>query len=466
MNKLLLMLFFFMTPFCGLTQTLEIGQQSGDNFTYDSSKQYTVIKLSSINLPEGEDDSSLITRAIKRFALDRKQFGLGYIEVTPEFGEPEKTFLFSYERDSNDIYSYESLGATDGLELQLIRPFIFDGPVTVKIVVQEWEGENNAVIKKIINASNDLSLSTEQITGINSLLSTIETIFPADSKFDAITLQVSPEDIKGSEIAITAAGENFITIELDTTESFFKGFNLHNGLDRAQIRDYKAWQNVISDANKNARNDGLEPLYALARSYSNYVGQLPLNSLDQAILTACSIKDWASDAVNGLEFDGKTSRFSATNYSQLPTADLSVVRGGRCDFYGVDCNNENCFKMSDFINKSSTENARKKAASMYIDGELVITFNNSEIKLTSDEFINSFRIRRTAFFEIENNGPNNWSYHFRDGKLDLRINGKRYLGSPIVIDLVKDDEGYRVTGIEIQADNNEQIASVRLNELQ
>ena len=122
--------------------------------------------------------------------------------------------------------------------------------------------------------------------------------------------------------------------------------------------------------------------------------------------------------------------------------------------------------MSDFINKSSTENARKKAASMYIDGELVITFNNSEIKLTSDEFINSFRIRRTAFFEIENNGPNNWSYHFRDGKLDLRINGKRYLGSPIVIDLVKDDEGYRVTGIEIQADNNEQIASVRLNELQ
>ena len=40
------------------------------------------------------------------------------------------------------------------------------------------------------------------------------------------------------------------------------------------------------------------------------------------------------------------------------------------------------------------------------------------------------------------------------------------MGSPIVIDLVKDDEGYRVTGIEIQADNNEQIASVRLNELQ
>ena len=34
------------------------------------------------------------------------------------------------------------------------------------------------------------------------------------------------------------------------------------------------------------------------------------------------------------------------------------------------------------------------------------------------------------------------------------------------LDLVKDDEGYRVSGIEIQADNNEQIASVRLNELQ
>ncbi|OZG71577.1 hypothetical protein BTA51_20050 [Hahella sp. CCB-MM4] len=437
---------------------LSIGNQSGEPFLYDQGKDYVTISLKDLNLPSINERGSKLFEFLKELFLDRKKYGVAYIQVTPEFGEKQKTVIFTYERDDDERYKFRYVGANNGVTYLISSPFIYGGPVSIDVVLKEWEDEvASSAVKTILSATESSPLAVEYqniLSNVTLLLDLVEALFPPDSTEEALSLKLNPADIKKKDIQISGEGADFFKITLTTIGSFFMDFDTENGLRRAHIENIDAWKQVLNNADKNLSSDGKEPLVAVVQSFSDYVSTLPINRNDKAILTACAINDWADNAVNGnTSFEDEKVQFTAHDYSKLPTSNLELVRNSRCDFSGVNCNSSNCLAMSDFINKSSRSSARRIASKLYLDGELTITLSDSEIVLTPDEYISSFRIIRPAFFQIEPTGPNSWSYYFQKGSLDVRINGDRYMPYDIRIDLVKETVSeasrYIVSGIEI-----------------
>jgi len=440
---------------------LSLAGQSGKAFAYNKADNYATISLKELNLPSIEDDSSNLAKFFKQIFLNRKRYGIAYIEVTPPFKEPEKTILFTFERESDDRYKFKYIGASSDITYQISQPFIYSDPVNVNIVIKEWEDENaSSAVKTILSTAGSSSMAAgygSLLSNITLMLDLVEALFPADSTEEALSLRLNPDDINSQDIQVNGDDANFFKLVLRSEEPFFQDFDTEKGLKRAGIVSTKTWKQVISAADKNLGLDGLEPLVAVVQSYADHVSTLPINRKDQAILTACSINDWANNAVNGdVVFENKRIQFTAHDYSKLTTANLKIVRGSDCDFKGVICRTSNCLAMSDFINKSSRKAAREIASSLYMDGELTITFNDTEQTLTPDEYILLFRISRPAYFDSEPTGPDSWSYYFEENKLDLRIDGNRYKPYKIRIDLVNDKRSdgdhFFVVGIEIEAD--------------
>jgi hypothetical protein len=441
---------------------LELGSQSGELFSYNNEKEYASINLKDLNLPSIEDTDSKLAKFFKKLFIDRKKYGVAYIEVTPEFGDKQKTILFTYERASKDRYKYKYIGAKGNITYPISREFIYTDPVSIDIIIKEWEDENaSSAVKTILDAagSSNLAIGNESVlSNITLMLDLVESLFPADSTVEALSLKLNKNDVKNSDIQVLGDGSEFFKLSLSANESFFKDYDTNKGLQRARIENSDAWKQVISNADKNLSSDGKAPLIAVVQSFSDFISNLPINRDDQALLTACAINDWADEAVKGnIVFEGESAQFTAHDYSQLPTSNLSLVRKSRCDFKGVNCNTSNCLSMSDFINKSSRSSSRKAASELYIDGELTITFSDSELTLTAEDYISLFRISRAAYFDTEPTGPNSWSYHFAENTLDMRVKGKRYKPYKIRIDLVKDNSSseskYIVTGIEVESEH-------------
>ena len=439
---------------------LHLGGQSGEEFTYNKEKEYVSISIKDLNLPSIDETDSKLATFFKSLFVDRKKYGIAYIEVTPEFGKKQKTILFTYEREDDDRYTYKYIGANGEITYPVSRNFIYSDPVSIDIVIKEWEDENaSSAVKTIIGAakSSNLAVGYDSIlSNITLILDLVEALFPADSTEEALALKLNPSDIKNESIQILGDGAEFFKLKLSLNDSFFKDFNTQKGLKRARIENTDAWKQVLINADKGLSSAGKEPLIAAVQSFSDFVSTLPINKDDQALLTACAINDWADEAVSGNVFFKKENvQFTAHDYSQLPTANLTLVRGSRCDFKGVNCKTDQCLAVSDFINKSSRSSARKVASELYIDGEVTITFLDSEIILTPEEYISSFRISRPSFFDTQPTGPNSWSYYFDENSLDMRIQGKRYKPYRIRMDVVREvNEGiskYIIVGIEINA---------------
>jgi hypothetical protein len=439
---------------------LSIGEQSGNGFDYDKAEEYVSISLKELNLPSIDDDSSQLARFFKRLFVDRKRYGVAYIEVTPAFGDKEKTILFTYEKESDDRYKYKYIGASSDITYSISRPFIYSDPVDIHIIIKEWEDEkSSSAVKTILGAVESSGASTGHesvLSNITLMLDLIEALFPADSSEEALSLRLSPADIHKEDIQVNGDDAAFFKLTLRSRKAFFDDYDTDKGIQRVGIGNMMAWKQVITTADKNIPSDGLEPLISAVQSYADYVSTLNLNRRDQAILTACSINDWANDAVKGnVTYKNQKIQFTAHDYSKLPTANLKIVRNSSCDFTGVNCNTSHCLAMSDFINKSSRSTSRRTAAELYIDGELNISFKDGDLTLKPEDYISSFRISRPAFFETEPTGPNSWSYYFSENALDLRIDGRRYKPYKIRIDLVREktpeDSKYVIVGIEIDA---------------
>jgi hypothetical protein len=455
---------FTLLVFCACNASaarLSLADQSGKAFVYNKTNNYATISLKELNLPSIEDDSSKLASFFKKIFVNRKRYGIAYIEVTPPFKKPEKTILFSFEREDADRYKFKYIGTSSDITYQVSQPFIYSDPVNVNIVIKEWEDEKtSSAVKTILSAAGSSNLAVSYgnlLSNITLMLDLVEALFPADSTEEALSLRLNPNDINKQDIQINGDDANFFKLVLRSEDSFFQDFDTEKGLQRAGIKNTQIWKQVISAADKNLNLDGLEPLVAVVQSYADYVSTLTINRKDQAILTACSINDWANNAVTGdAIFENKRVQFTAHDYSKLTTANLKIVRGSDCDFKGVICRTSNCLAMSDFINKSSRKAAREIASELYIDGELTITFKDTERTLTPAEYISLFRISRPAFFDSEPTGPNSWSYYFDENKLDLRIDGNRYMPYKIRIDLVKEQvsevDKFLIVGIEIEAD--------------
>jgi|GEM_PF-920616 len=453
-----LFLFLCTSPIYG--QTLRIGEQTGQGFSYDPNTQYAALSLKTLNLPALEDESSPIANFFRKVFLHRKRFGLAYVEVIPPFGEEEKTILFSFEREERARYRYHHIGATDNIVFPISRPFVYGAPVVIKIVIKEWEDEKaSAAVKQIIHAIDQSGLAGQAapaLANVTLILGLVEQIFKPDSMEEVMNLKVKSEDIVRRDLQILGDESPFFQISFSTEEAFFNDFDFHSGLLKAGIEGIESWKKMIQTADLNLASDGLDPLVSVVQSFSDFVSGFPLNKRDKAIMTACAMKHWAPNAVSGITGPrGEEIKFTAHHYSRLPTADLQQVRGSACDFSGVDCTTPQCHAMSDFINKCATTSGRRQAAELYLTGEISLDIDGTEKLLSVDEFASKFRIRRPAFFTAESPGPNSWSYHFEPGSLALIYDGTSYEAKRTRIDMIREPAGagsrYTVTGITIRS---------------
>lgn len=439
-------------------QSLDIGDQTGDDFTYDMDSEYVTISLKDLNLPDISDDSSAIAQFFKKLFFNRKRFGLAYVEVITPFNKPEKTILFTFEREEAERYSYSYIGASDRITFPLSNPFVYSKPVVLKIVLKEWEDEkSSAAVKKIIGAINQTGISGNAaviLSNATLILDLVEQIFKPDSIEEALSLRIKAQDIQKSDLQIIGDNSNFFRLFFTTQSGFFSNYDLQSGILNADIKSIDSWKKVIHNADLHLKSDGLDPLVSAIYSFSDYVSELSLNKSDRAIMTACAVRNWAPNASNGVtNLDGDLIQFTAHHYSRLPTGNLKIIRKSQCDFTGVDCRTIQCHAMSDFINKSATTAGRKQAADLYLKGELTVIIDGVEKLLSIDQFVSQFRIRRPAFFKAEPTGPMSWSYHFEPKSLSLSINENSYQQSKIRMDIIKEkvdsEWKFYIAGIEI-----------------
>lgn len=441
---------------------VELGPQTGPAFEYNPETQYVGIRLKDLNLPEPGDDSGKLARFLKKLFVDRKQFGAAFIEVIPPFAKTwQKTVLFTYEWAGANRYKFRHIGATDGLGYGISPDFIFSDPVDIRIEIREWEDKAaGSAVKTILDAVNETPLAAGYgavVSNATLMIDLAQNLFKPDEVEEALRLRLDPRDISNRHIQILGDGTRFFTLELRSSDGYFDDFDLEKGIRRAGISGLQTWQQMIRNTDRHLGTDGKTPLVAMARSYADHIASLGLNRRDQAIFTACSLCAWAGDAVNGAVMEnGRPIYFSANDYAGLTTGDLGVVRGSACDFTGVDCRTENCLAMVDFINKCAKPRGRGKAAALYLDGELALTFQNTEHVLNPAEFITDFSIRRQAYFTSKQVFPGRWEYTFEPGNLDLRYQDQRYKSARVVIGLSREvldgKPVYSISGIEIFTD--------------
>jgi hypothetical protein len=89
----------------------DLGSPSGNAVDYNPVSQYLKLYIVGIHTPK-EEDPSWIENSISKIFLKRKQFGIGYVEVTLGDRPPIKTVAFTYEK-TNGGYKYESIAASE-----------------------------------------------------------------------------------------------------------------------------------------------------------------------------------------------------------------------------------------------------------------------------------------------------------------------------------------------------------------
>jgi len=178
-----------------------LGRPSDERIDFKPMEQYLEVKLIGMNLPE-------IAEApwYREIFLHRKEFGLGYIEVTlgtEAESQTIKTMAFSYEKEGQNRYRYTSLGISPTTPTSLSGPFPFSlqDQVQIRIVVKNFESaENIALVKHILGMARCSGIEgfqaySQAFNTASVAFGAIENLFHPVVKNDEIILTVSAEDI-------------------------------------------------------------------------------------------------------------------------------------------------------------------------------------------------------------------------------------------------------------------------------
>ena len=431
-------------------------------FNYDARSEYVRLTLTDLNLPGSTRDDSAIGRFFRDILTGReREFALETLTIDFGDGSTQKRVLYSIEKDGGN-YDVSTLAGGPAARHRMTDGFVFDQalPVTVTVTRSEWEERENILSAAASKASGLLGTGAAAVSDVAStMFDAILTLVPPTSTVTGMSATIAPHDLTTAELIIGSAGSthnaDLFTLEFEILDGHFHDYDLLPGLSRAGLSEaVVSWREMIREADTQLASDGFGPLEAALLAFSDYVGELPLTRNDRAILTACAIKDWASNAYRGTNVNGLEVQFSANRYLRLATGNLEAIQGSACDMpQQIECNTEECRSLADFLVKSSRRNGRQSAATSYIDEFVSLIAEGQDIDVSSDEYIEGFRIRRSAPFRKQTRVTGRqWSFVFEAGTLEMSYMGTDYSESEIIIDVSREDiDGdarYYVTSIE------------------
>ncbi len=431
-------------------------------FSYDARSEYVRLTLKDLNLPRSTRDNSAIGRFFRDILIGReREFAIATLAIDFGDGPTRQRVLYSIEKDGGN-YNVSTLAGGPAARHRMTDGFVFDQslPVTITVTRSEWEEREDILSAAASKASGLLGTGAAAVSdAASTMFDAILTLVPPTSTVTGMSATIAPDDLTSAELIIGSArstnNADLFTLEFEILDGHFHDYDLPLGLLRAGLSEaVDSWREMIREADTQIVSDGLGPLEAALLAFSDYVGELPLTRNDRAILTACAIKDWAPGAYRGTLVNGREVQFSANRYLRLATSNLEAIRGSACDMpQQIECNTEECRSVADFLVKSARQNGRRSAAELYIDEFITLIAEGQEIDVSSDEYIEGFRIRRSAHFDKQARvAGRQWSFVFEAGTLDMSYKGEDYSESEIVIDVSRADTNgetrYYVTGIE------------------
>lgn len=435
-----------------------LGRPSDERIDFRPMEQYLEVKLISMNLPEIAEPPWY-----KEIFLHRKDFGLGYLEVTLGTGAESrtiKTMAFSYEKESGNRYRYKSLGIAPDTPTSLSGqfPFPLQDQVRIRIVVKNFENtENIALVKRILDMAKGSGLEGLQSYGhvfntASVAFGVIENLFPPVVKDDEIIIAVSAEDIthRYHSVLFRADGtEEFELFRLGfyPRESLLPKLSFTEALQSNRIKRAYFWEEAIVNAARLLENQGLSPLLTILRSFAKDLKQEDLTYKDKVLFLAQAIHSWASKAVDGFTYADKYRVFTASNFRsiQLSAGDRKWLRGTPWDFPGGDCVTPACKAMADFIAKSVV---RDQGALAYIRNGFQFTVEDTPVFIEKDAYFESLMIIHDSEFEMQFVG-NSIVFRFKQGDLPMKYHEHFFKDKAVDIYVNEDEKGPYISSIRV-----------------
>lgn len=435
-----------------------LGEPSDERIDFKPMEQYMEIKLISMNLPEIAEP-----HWYKEIFLHRKEFGLGYIEVTlgtKAESHTIKTMAFSYEKEGANQYRYKSLGISPDASTSLSGqfPFPLHDQVQIRIVVKNFESaENIGLAKRILNMAKGSGL--EGLQAYSHVFNTasvafgvIENLFPPAVKDDEILIAVSAEDITHryhSVLFRDNGNEEFELFRLGfyPQKSLLPRLSFAEALQSHRIKRADFWEEAIVNAARLLENQGLTPLLTILRSFAKDLRQEDLTYKDKVLFLAQAIHSWASKAVDGFTYANKFRVFTASNFRsiQLSAGDRKWLKGTPWDFPGGDCVTPACRAVADFIAKSVV---RDKGALNYIRNGFQFTVDDTPVFIEKDNYFESLMIIHDSEFEMQFVG-HSIVFRFTRGDLPIKYNERFYKDKTIDVYINQDEQGHYISSIRV-----------------
>lgn len=455
--KIYFLLIFLLHSPC-LAQKFSLGNPSGENIVFKSMENYMEIKLRSMNLPEVEEPPWY-----KKIFLNRKIFGLGYIEVklgTKENSKKIKTMVFTYEKESENRYKYKSLGISPHTSASLSRyfPFPLQDQVQIRIVVKNFENEENiGFVKRILDMVKESGLDglqtySQVFTIATVAFGIIEKIFPPNAKDDEIIILISAEDITHKYHSILFRSEDNNKFEIFKLEfvpqpSLLPDLSFAEALKSDRIKRTDFWEEAIVNSTKLLDSKGITPLLIILRSFAKELRHSDLTYKDKVLFLAQAIHSWAPKAVSGFPYGDKFVVFNASNFRsiQLSAGDRKWLKETPWDFPGGPCDHPACTAVTDFIAKSVIKD---ESALQYIRKGFQLIIGDKTEFIQRKKYLEKISIIHDSEFKMRFIGGS-FVFKFKQGALPIKYNNQPYNDKSINIFVNKDAKGYYVGTLEV-----------------
>jgi len=438
--------------------TFSLGEPSDETIDFKPMEQYMEVKLIGMNLPEIAEPPWY-----REIFLHRKEFGLGYIEVTLGTAAESrtiKTMAFSYEKEGENQYKYRSLGISPATSTSLSGrfPFPLQDQVQIRIVVKNFENaENIGLVKRIVDMAKGSGLEglqaySQAFNTASVAFGVIENLFPPAVKDDEILIAVSAEDITHRYHSVLFRNHGDKEFELFRLgfypqESLLPGLSFTEALQSNRIKRAYFWEEAIVNAARLLENQGLTPLLTILRSFAKDLRQEDLIYKDKVLFLAQAIHSWASKAVDGFTYADKFRVFTASNFRsiQLSAGDRKWLKGTPWDFPGGDCITPACKAVADFIAKSVI---RDQGALTYIRNGFQFTVDDIPTFVEKDTYFKSIMIIHDSEFEMQFVG-HSIVFRFKQGNLPIRYNERFFKDKSVDIYINEDEKGPYISSIRV-----------------
>jgi hypothetical protein len=430
---------------------------------YDSASQYVNIKMEELLVPKKKSPAWY-----EQIFFNRKDFGIAYFEFSFADKTIVKRMAFQYEKVSRNNYKYIYLLPTEDFPAYLLEKRLMSHPVSMRLVVKNWEGEENiSLVKGFVEKLNLLSSSVPEINSQTLAqvlqfgtvaLDLIGEVFPPDNTEESATITLDPSNLQKSFTIQMKDAEgnkyNFSKIRITADESLFQ---VNNGLFDKTIKTYPEiftkselaiWEKTIRNADNESSDQDLTPLLNSLKNYNDYIKNLELTNSDIILMLAKSTCRWATESMS-------LERISANKFSSIAIDGAQEVLNKyrssvlkNCNFIGGDCRIPITCKAYDFYTKSRYRISKKIAKKYILDSFDLKIEEQDPIKVTIADYMQTFLMKGYSEWTPMGDKTNR-TFVFNNRNIIIEYKGTTYKDYQVSMSLILIEGKFYITEISL-----------------